>query len=101
MIRQRLGIGDHDENFFECSGILQCHPLAQRADIMAYMKPAAGPVAGQDNLVAQNPSSSRSLLLSIINGYGTNIKLTAEDFAGREYFVVKKEGIAFVGVEYF
>ena len=49
VIGQRLRVGDHDKDLVVLAGILQPHPLLQRADIVANVQAAGGTVAGQNN----------------------------------------------------
>ena len=50
VVRQRLGVGDHEEQLFIPAAVLQRHAVAQRAYIVAHMKPSGGTVACQNDL---------------------------------------------------
>ena len=58
VIGQRLGIGDHHIDLVVLTGVLQPHPLLQRADIVAHMQPAGGAIAGQNDLFHEGFSFS-------------------------------------------
>ena len=47
IVRQRLCVGDHDEDPLEFARVLQLHATAQRAYVMAQMEPTGGSVARQ------------------------------------------------------
>ena len=49
VVGQCLRIGDHDKDLVIFAGVLQPHPLLQRADIVANVQAAGGTVAGQNN----------------------------------------------------
>ena len=49
VVGQRLRVGDHDKDIIIFAGVLQPHPLLQRADIVANVQAAGGTVAGQNN----------------------------------------------------
>lgn len=49
IVGEGLRVGDHDVDPVKFAGILQLHPAAQRADIVAQMQPPGGAVASQND----------------------------------------------------
>ena len=50
VVGKGLGVGDHDIDLVELSGVLKGHALLQGAHIVAHVQAAGGPVAGEDDL---------------------------------------------------
>ena len=50
VVGKGLGVGDHDIDLVELSGVLKGHALLQGAHIVARVQAAGGPVAGEDDL---------------------------------------------------
>ena len=50
IVRQRLGIGNHDEDLVELAAVLQGNAFLERAHVMAHMQSSCGSVSSQYNL---------------------------------------------------
>ena len=98
VVGQRLRVGDHDKDLVIFAGILQPHPLLQRADIVANVQAAGGTVAGQNNffhdvlLLTGNSLSLRTLFAASSLGEGafgsTARRLTLPEGGFSVFFII-------------